>query len=173
MSEPIGLPDETEAPVDPVITHAASPFLRTRVPTPVAFASPPSTPPVLSTWIIYRSQIEFALAILAYLMVLVGIVVVVQANPTARWRYDLLVFPLVPAAMALWLFVRWLGRLSELQKRIQTQALGFSLGATTLVAFGYGFLEGASLPHLNWIVLVPIEALMWGVGTLIFGLRYR
>jgi len=173
VSDPSSIPSKTETPVDPMSTHAASPFLRTSGPTPVAYASPPTTPPTLSTWVVHRSQIELALALLAYLMVLVGAVVVVQANPEARWRYGLLLLPPVPGAIALWLFVRWLGRLGEMQKRIQLQAFGFSLGATALITFGYGFFEGSGLPHLNWIYLVPIEVFMWSVGTFIFAMRHR
>jgi hypothetical protein len=167
------LPDTADMPVDPMFTHAASPFFRTHAPAAVAFASPPSTPPHVSTWVTRRAEIEFALAILAYLMVLVGVVVVVQANPTARWRYDVLGLPILPGGMALWLFVKAIGRLNDLQKRIQMLASSFALGATALVTFGYGFLEGSGMPHLNWVILLPVEALAWGVGTLIFTLRYR
>ena len=87
MTEKTPNPNPAEAPIDPLVTHPASPFIRTEVPDPVAFASPPgATPPavpIYSTWVVYRSQIEFGLALLAYLMVLVGSVVVVQANPEA------------------------------------------------------------------------------------------
>ncbi|MFI5282832.1 MAG: hypothetical protein ACHQ0J_06845 [Candidatus Dormibacterales bacterium] len=176
MSEQPPIGESTEAPVDPMFTHAASPFLQTHAPAPVAysaFSSPPSTPPHVSTWISRRAEIEFALAVLAYLMVLVGVVVAIQANPTARWRYDLLALPLLPGGMAVWLFVRAIDRLNDLQKRIQVRASGFALGGTALMTFGYGFLEGSGMPHLNWVILLPIEMLMWGVGTLIFTLRYR
>ena len=42
----------------------------------------------MMTWVTYKTQIKFALAILAYLMVLVGSVTVVKANPDAFWRFD-------------------------------------------------------------------------------------
>ena len=103
-----------DAPVDPLFTHPASPFIQTDVPTPVAFASPPSpTPPaaIYSTWVTYRTQFEFGLAVLAYLMVLVGSVTVVQANPEADWRYYVAVLPVAPAGFVIWLFVRALARL--------------------------------------------------------------
>ena len=64
-------------------------------------------------------------------------------------------------------------RLDELQKRIQMQAFGFSLGATALLTFGYGFLEGVGMPHVSWTFVLPIMAILWGVGTAIFALRYR
>jgi hypothetical protein len=176
MTEENPSPDPAEAPVDPLFTHPASPFLRTEVPAPVAFPSPPHaapTPAIYSTWVIYRTQIEFGLALLAYLMVLVGSVTVVKANPDADWRYYVVVLPVAPAAFVIWLFVRALTRLDELQRRIQMQAFGFSLGTTALLTFGYGFLEGAGMPHLNWTYVLPLMAVLWGIGTAIFTWRYR
>src|SRR5580704_5821221 len=162
MTEQSPRPNPAEAPIDPLSTHPASPFLRTEAPAPAA-----------STWVLYRSQIEFGLAMLAYLMVLVGSVVVVQANPGASWRYAVVVLPVAPAAFVIWLFVRALSRLDEMQKRIQMQAFGFSLGSTALITFGYGFLEGAGLPHLNWTYVLPLMAVLWALGAAIFTLRYR
>lgn len=176
MTEHTPSPNPTDAPIDPLSTHPASPFLRTEVPAPVEFGSPPSPVqqvPIYSTWVLYRTQIEFGLAMLAYLMVLVGSVVVVQANPEAGWRYFVVVLPLAPASFVIWLFVRALARLDEMQKRIQMQAFGFSLGGTALLTFGYGFLEGAGLPHLNWTYILPMMAVLWGLGAAIFSWRYR
>jgi len=112
----------------------------------------------------YRTQIEFGLAMLAYLMVLVGSVTVVQANPDAGWRYYVAVVPVAPAGFVIWLFVRSLARLDEFHRRIQMQAFGFSLGTTALVTFGYGFLEGAGMPHLSWTYVLPLMAVLSGHG---------
>jgi hypothetical protein len=166
----------TDAPVDPLFTHPASPFIQTEVPTPVAYASPPTPTPsaaIYSTWITYRAQFEFGLATLAYLMVLVGSATVVQANPQAGWRYYVALLPAAPAGFVIWLFVRALTRLDEIQRRIQMQAFGFSLGATALITFGYGFLEGAGMPHLSWTYVLPLMALLWGAGTAISTWRNR
>ncbi len=130
-------------------------------------------PAIYSTWIEYRSQIEFGLAVLAYLMVMVGSVTVVQANPQAGWRYYVAAVPVLPAALVIWLFVRALARLDELQKRIQVQAFGFALGTTALLTFGYGFLEAAGLPHLNWTFVLPLMVVLWAVGTVVSKWRYR
>lgn len=165
-----------ETPVDPLVTHPASPFLRTEAPSPVGYASPPHpprAPAIYSTWVSYRTQIEFGLALLAYMMVLVGSVVVVQANPQADWRYFVVVLPVAPAAFVIWLFLRALARLDELARRIHMEASGFALATTALLTFGYGFLEGTGLPHLNWTYILPIIAVLWGIGTAIFKLRYR
>ena len=172
MSEQRPNPDPPEAPIEPLYTHPASPFVRTETSGPPQ-VDMPELPPIQSTWITYRAQIEFGLAMLAYLMILVGSVTVLQANPNASWRYIVAVLPVVPAALTLSIFVRALTRLDELQKRIQMQAFGFSLGATALLTFGYGFLEGVGLPHLNWTFVLPLMAILWGVGTAIFTIRYR
>ncbi|MHB8588863.1 MAG: hypothetical protein ACYDA0_08435 [Candidatus Dormibacteraceae bacterium] len=176
MTEQPPGPNPADAPIDPLSTHPASPFLRTEAPAPLAFASPPSPNqqvPIYSTWVLYRTQIEFGLAMLAYLMVLVGSVVVVQANSEAGWRYFVVLLPVAPAGFVIWLFVRALARLDEMQKRIQMQAFGFSLGATALLTFGYGFLEGAGLPNLSWTYILPLMAVLWAVGAALFTWRYR
>ena len=172
MSEQRPNPDPGETPAEPLYTHPASPFLRTDSTAP-KHVDMPVLPAVASTWTTYRTQIEFGLAMLAYLMILVGSVTVLQSNPNAPWRYVVAVLPIVPAALVLSIFVRALTHLDEMQKRIQMQAFGFSLGATALLTFGYGFLEGVGLPHLSWTFVLPLMAILWGVGTAIFTLRYR
>ena len=164
-----------ESPVDPLYSHAASPFVRTEAPAPVAFASPPDPAAVSArlTWVTFKTQIQFGLAILAYLMFLVGAVIVVRANPDGAWAYEVAALPVVPAGIVIWLTVRSLSRLDEVQKRIQMQALGFSMAATALGTFGYGFLEGAGLPHLPWTFVLPLMTLLWGLGLGVLSLRSR
>ena len=128
---------------------------------------------VQSTWVTYRSQIEISLALLAYMMLLIGSVTLLRANPDASWRYIVAVVPVLPAALVVFLFVRRLAQIDELQKRIQTEAFGFALGATALLTFTYGFLEGAGMPNLNWTFVLPLIAILWGVGTAVFTFRYR
>lgn len=150
--------------------------MRTEAPIPVAFASPPDTPTVfspLSAWTTYKTQIQFGLAILAYLMFLVGAVVVVQAGHDEAYAYEIAALPLVPAAIVIWLTVRSLSRLDEVQKRMQMQALGFSTAATALITFGYGFLEGAGMPHLNWTLVLPLMTMLWGLGLGLLALKAR
>src|SRR5258705_9682350 len=150
MSEERPRAERTESPIEPLYTHPASPFVKTEAPVPLQLdiVSPPSAQ---STWVTYRTQIEFGLGMLAYLMVLVGSVTVLEANPgDAGWRLAVAVLPVVPAAVTVWVVVRALGRLDEMQKRIQVQAFGFAIVSTALITFAYGFLEGVGMPHLNW-----------------------
>ena len=150
--------------------------MRTEAPTPVGFPTPPAIESgilPIQTFVTYKTQIKFALAILAYLMVLVGSVTVVKANPDAFWRFDVAALPVLPAAVVIWLTVRALARLDEVQKRTQMQAVGFSIVATALLTFGYGFMEGAGLPHLNWTFVLPLIAAMWAVGLGVLALKTR
>ncbi|TMB89481.1 MAG: hypothetical protein E6J18_12640 [Chloroflexi bacterium] len=166
--------DPAQAPVESLYTHPASPFMRTESSLPPQVAGLPAPmSPVQSTWITYRSQIEIGLALLAYMMFLLGSVTILRGNPDTSWRYVIAVVPVAPAAVVVFLFVRRLARLDELQKRIQTEAFGFSLGATALITFAYGFLEGAGMPHLNWTYILPLMAALWAVGAAIFTFRYR
>lgn len=165
----------TQAPVDPLFSHAASPFLHTEAPTPAAFEEPVTGPLLVptATWSRYKTQITFALAVLAFLMILVGAVTVVEGNGTMAWRYWVAATPLVPAGIVIWLFMRALSRLDEVHKRVQVQALGFALAATALFTFGYGFLEGIGWPEMNGTLVLPLMALLWGVGMIAIALRYR
>jgi len=164
-----------DAPIDPLFSHAASPFVRTEVPTPLAFESPPASPAItpMSAWTTYKAQIQFAFALLAFLMILVGSVTVLQANGAVAWRYFIAAVPVLPAGIVIWLFVRALSRLDEVHKRVQVQALGFSLAATALLTFGYGFLESIGWPAMNGTLILPLMALLWGVGMIAIALRYR
>lgn len=165
-----------EQPIDPLFSHAASPFMRTEPPAPgLAFPSPALPDPdaivPVSTWSAYKTEIQYGFAVLAYLMVLVGSVTVVEANPQAGWRLVVAMLPVLPAAIVVWLVVRSLARLDEVQKGTQMQALGFSMAATGLLTFGYGFMEGAGLPDVNPTFVLPLMALLWAAG--LFGLMLK
>jgi hypothetical protein len=172
-AEPVGY--ATQSPLDSPFADAASPFKRTEAPQPV-FAGPPPQSPLRpaaqSTWQIYRSPINFGLALLAYLMVLVGAITVVQENPYEQWRYVVVALPAVPAVVGLVIFVRALMRLDDVQVRIQVLALGMSVGATALITFSYAFFENVGLPRLQPAYVLPLMAIFWGIGTAFFTWRY-
>src|SRR5207237_1481510 len=137
-----------ESPIDPLYTHAASPFLRTSAPTPVAFASPPAAAGFapLATWTTYTKQIQLAFAILTFLLVLVGSVTVVEANSDVSWKYAVAAIRIVPAALVVWLFVRAVSRRDEEQKRIQVEGHGVAMAAAADTTYAHGGLRGVSGP---------------------------
>ena len=168
-------PDPTQ-PVETPFADAASPFKRTNaaIPAPV-FMQPPPRPaaPAPSNWVTYRPQINFGLAMVAFLMILVGAATVLDANPSAGWRYYVAALPAIPGAVGLVIFVRGLMGLDEIQARVQLYAIGRALGVTALGTFGYGFFEGAGLPDLPPAAVLPVMGVCWGLCTAYFAWRYR
>jgi len=166
-------PDPTD-PIPSPFADAAAPFKRTNAAQPI-YMPPPPKPSATgqSTWVTYRSQINFGLSMLAYLMILVGAVTLIEANPDASWTVYIAALPAVPALIGLVIFVRALMRLDDLQARIQLYAFGMSIGATALTSFGYGFFEGVGLPRLPLAAVLPVMAMFWGAGTAYFTWHYR
>jgi hypothetical protein len=81
--------------------------------------------------------------------------------------------PLVPAALALYAYLRFLSRMDELGRRIQLEALAFGFGAAGMLTFAYGFLENAGFPQLSYIWVFPLMIFLWGIGGAIASYRYR
>jgi hypothetical protein len=117
--------------------------------------------------------IEFGVAMVAYVVVLLTSVWLLNRDPLSPWRLAIALAPVIPAIFALVAFVRFLGRMDELQRRIQFDAIALSFGATAILTFAYGFLEGVGFPHLSWIWILPLMVMLWGLGAAIASMRYR
>lgn len=115
---------------------------------------------------------ELGGAIAAYAAVLIVSIALINGNPGAAWRYPVALLPMIPAALVLLAVMRQIGRLDELQRRIQFEALAFAFGGTALLTFGYGFLENVGLPHISWFMVWPIMAVLWIIGLGIANRRY-
>jgi hypothetical protein len=120
-----------------------------------------------------RYAIEFSAAMIGYGIVLFGSIMLLKSYGETAWRYPLAISPLVPAGAALVAFVRFFRRVDELEQRIHLEALAFAFGASALATFGYGFLEGAGFPHLNWTFVWPVMAFFWCLGSALARKRYR
>lgn len=122
-----------------------------------------------------RNLVEFAIAMLAYGAILAISIAVLNTDAArgAAWRVPVALAPMLPAVAVLASVVRQLGRIDELERRIQFEALAFAFGGTALVTFSYGFLEeGADYPHLNWFWVWPVMASLWVVGLWFARRRY-
>jgi hypothetical protein len=65
-------------------------------------------------------------------------------------------------------------RLDEMQQRVQLEALAAAFFLTGVVGAGYGFLESAGLPQIDWgLWLWPLMAFVWGGAQVIAMRRYR
>ncbi len=120
-----------------------------------------------------RYLFEFGGAMSAYVLVLLVTTWLLSQYPEAPWRYPVAVLPVLPVLFVLWTVLRAVGRLDELQQRVQFEGLVFACVGTAVLTFAYGFLEGVGLPHLNWTLVLPLMFALWGVGVALAGRRYR
>ncbi len=116
---------------------------------------------------------QFLSTMAAYVVLLLLSVYVLQHNPTAAWRGLVAVLPAIPASVGLLVFVRYLGRMDELQRRIQLDAIAFAAGAVAILTFSWGLLENAGFPHLSLIWVMPLMAVIWGLAASVAAYRYR
>ena len=118
--------------------------------------------------------LQFGGAMVAYAVVLIASVTAIQSFRLAGAARALVgIAPIVPTIFALLSFVRFLGRMDELQRRIQLEALGFGFGATAILTFAYGFLELAGFPRISLIWILPLMVVLWGIGGAVASWRYR
>jgi hypothetical protein len=116
--------------------------------------------------------VQFIGSMVAYGLVLVASIFILKASTDEWWRVPVALAPVVPAIFGLLAFVRFLGRIDELERRIQFEAIGFGFGGTAVLTFGYGFLENAGFPHLNWVYVFPLMIFLWGIGQAIARRKY-
>ena len=120
-----------------------------------------------------RYAIEFGSAMTAYAVVLIVSVVVLNNTPAGAWRVPVALLPVVPLVFVMWAVMRALGRMDELQRRIQLEGFGFAFAGTALITFTYGFLQTIGFPQLSWFFIWPLMAVLWVIGLGIASWKYR
>ena len=121
-----------------------------------------------------RYYLELSLALLAYACVLVGSIFLLKHfAPLPPWREMFALSPMVPGIFVIWVVLRQLRRLDELQCRIQMEAIAFAFIGTAFLTFGYGFLEGLGYPRMSQFVVWPTMAVLWIVGRIVASRRYQ
>jgi hypothetical protein len=115
---------------------------------------------------------EFFTAMAAYVVaVLVTVKLTPSVDPVLRVPFVLI--PLIPSAFALRAYLRYLGRMDELGRKIQLEALAIGFGAAGMLTFAYGFLENAGFPQLSYVFVFPLMIFLWGIGGAIATRRYQ
>lgn len=65
-------------------------------------------------------------------------------------------------------------RLDEFLQRIMLEGLALAFAGTGLLASGYGFLERAGMPRIDWGMWTwPTMVLLWAIGLVVAKRRYR
>lgn len=115
---------------------------------------------------------RFIPAMIAYVVLLVGAILLVNRFPAAWWRYPVMVVPLLPLLLVVRAVARLLVEADELQRRIQLEALAVAFGAGSVLTFGYGLLQAVGLPTVSWLWVWPVYAACWLVGSFLARRRY-
>jgi hypothetical protein len=91
----------------------------------------------------------------------------------SRWAVPWALLSFVPNAFLAWLYVRYLSRMDELQRRMQLEACATALvGGASITAF-YGYLETGGAPHLDLILVSGLLVGLWLLGYGMAHWRYR
>lgn len=65
-------------------------------------------------------------------------------------------------------------RLDELMLKVHLEGIAISFAATGALIAGWGMLEHAGAPRIEWAVWAwPLMALLWGVSALVRSRQYR
>ena len=118
--------------------------------------------------------IEFGTAMLGYTIILIPAMWVSDHwLAESNWRYAVVLLPVLPLLLALRAYMRYLGRIDELQQRIQIQAIGFAAGSTGILTFALGLLETAGFPRVPLVWVFPIMIFLWGIASGVAARRYE
>ncbi len=118
---------------------------------------------------------ELGMALLAYAGILIGSISWLNSHSEmASPGRDLLALsPMLPAGLMVWVMLRQLRRMDELQRRVQLEALAMAFAGTAFISLSYGFLEGLGYPRLSMFVVWPLMAALWMLGLLLASKRYK
>lgn len=121
-----------------------------------------------------RYYLELGGAFVFYALLLVGANALERAiRPEGALKLAINLTPMLGALAAAWAIMRALWRMDEMQRRIQLDAIALSFLGTALITFGWGFAEGAGLPHLRAFSVWPIMGTLWGLSLFVAQRRYR
>jgi hypothetical protein len=107
--------------------------------------------------------------------VIIGAAIVARGLPRGSGaRIALAVVQSLATAVCVFFPIASLRRLDELQRRIQLEALALAFFGTGVLGAGYGFLQNAGLPEIDWgAILWPTMVGLWAVGFVLANRRYR
>lgn len=120
---------------------------------------------------------EMAFASLLYAGALIGCVYVARHLVLPQWASAALaISPVAPVLLMLRAYLRFLNRVDEFQRRIQTEAMLAAAGIVGFACLTYGFLEAfAGFPAIPGALLFVFPAMIgvWGVAQVFVRKRYQ
>lgn len=122
-----------------------------------------------------RGMRQFIVGMLAYALVVVLQVVLVEPEGLAVWAG--IALALLPMVCAVWAMAGWLRAVrtfDELRQKIFTEAALVSFGLTAIATFTYGFLEVfLGLPKLSMFIVFPFMGACYSLSLGFVMRRYQ
>ena len=109
-----------------------------------------------------RYLIEMGAAMALYLITLVTSIRFGRAMEPGTGRTLLLLTPVIPVLLTVWVLVRQFGRMDEFVRLRSLEAFSVAGAITAGLTFTYGFLEGAGFPRLSMFWVWGIMGFSWG-----------
>ncbi len=109
-----------------------------------------------------------------YVVAVMGVTLLIN-NVTLPFfiKVGLALLPMLPIIYGIWAYSSFVDELDELQRLIQSKAIIFAAGLTSILTIGYGFLEAyADFPTIGLLWVFPIMVFLWGLGQFIYGRTY-
>ena len=109
-----------------------------------------------------KYRLELFSAMLAYLLVLVGSIMLAKPMDSGTARTLLLISPVVPLMLAVWAIARHFRRMDEFLRMRSLESLAIAAAITAGLSLTYGFLESAGFPKLSMFWVWGVMGLVWG-----------
>lgn len=116
---------------------------------------------------------EFLIAMGAYVILLIISISVLPGMGDNPLRYGVAVLPAIPILFGMFAYIRYVQHIDELRRRIQLEALAFSVGVTGLLTFALGLLENVGGPRISLVWVFPALVFFWGIGSFLANRRYQ
>ena len=121
-----------------------------------------------------RYFVELTAGLLVYAVLLVISLTALRDGVVApMWHTIVGLLPMFGGLAVAVAIIRQFGRMDELQRKIQFDAISLAFLGTALLTLAYGFLENAGLPHLSMFTVWPVMGALWLAGSIGSTLRYR
>ena len=120
-----------------------------------------------------RYFIELGIAMVLYVAVLSVSLKVGGPMPESTLRTLLLLAPIVPIGLAIWVIARAFRRMDEFVRLQSLESIAIAAAVTAGWTLTYGFLENAGLPRLSMFWVWTVMGSVWGVVAIVKGLTGR
>jgi hypothetical protein len=120
-----------------------------------------------------RYQKEVGFALLLYVVLLVGALLLSADMEPGALRTALLISPMLAFALAVRAIVRLVRDTDEFLRKSMLEQLAIAAAGTAGITFTYGFLEVAGFPKLSMFVVWPLMGALWVAASVVHWLRSR